>query len=66
VPVEGVASYFTIEASGDRNRHAAWTYRHPFPWIRKIRDHVAFWNGVEVRPSAGPGEAARGARVALG
>jgi len=23
-------------------------YRQPLPWIRKIKDHVAFWNGVEV------------------
>jgi uncharacterized protein (DUF427 family) len=22
----------------------------PLPWIRKIRDHVAFWDGVEVKP----------------
>ncbi|MGB6424707.1 MAG: DUF427 domain-containing protein [Solirubrobacterales bacterium] len=27
---------------------AAWTYHHPFPWIRKIRDHVAFWAPVEI------------------
>jgi uncharacterized protein (DUF427 family) len=47
---KGLASYYTIEAGGERNPNAAWTYRHPFPWIRKIRDHVAFWSGVEVRP----------------
>jgi uncharacterized protein (DUF427 family) len=46
---KGVASYYTIEAGGKTNRNGAWTYRHPFPWIRKIRDHVAFWNGVQVR-----------------
>ncbi len=49
-PWKGLASYYTVETGGERNRNAAWTYRHPFPWIRKIRDHVAFWNGVEVRP----------------
>jgi uncharacterized protein (DUF427 family) len=38
-----------LEVDGERNHHAAWTYRQPFPWIRKIRNHVAFWNGVEVR-----------------
>ncbi|MGI8461783.1 MAG: DUF427 domain-containing protein [Solirubrobacterales bacterium] len=48
-PWKGVASYYTIEVDGERNPDAAWTYRHPFPWIRKIRDHVAFWSGVEVR-----------------
>ena len=46
---KGLARYYTVEAGGERNRDAAWTYRHPLPWIRKIRDHVAFWNGVEVR-----------------
>lgn len=48
-PWKGIARYYSVEAGGDRNRNAAWTYSHPFPWIRKIRDHVAFWNGVEVR-----------------
>ena len=47
---KGLASYYTVEAGGERNRDAAWTYRHPLPWISKIRDHVAFWNEVEVRP----------------
>lgn len=47
---KGIASYYNLEVEGERNRNAAWTYRHPLPWIRKIRDHVAFWNGVEVRP----------------
>lgn len=49
-PWKGLASYYTIEVGGKTDRNAAWTYRHPFPWIRKIRDHVAFWGGVEVRP----------------
>ncbi len=46
---KGVARYYTVHAGGSSNRNAAWTYRRPLPWIRKIRDHVAFWNGVEVR-----------------
>ena len=48
-PWKGIASNYTIEAGGEQNRDAAWTYRHPFPWIRKIRGHVAFWNGVQIR-----------------
>ncbi|MFN8215122.1 MAG: DUF427 domain-containing protein [Solirubrobacterales bacterium] len=48
-PWKGLASYYTVEVDGESNSHAAWTYRHPLPWIRKIRDHVAFWGGVEVR-----------------
>jgi uncharacterized protein (DUF427 family) len=47
---KGIASYYTVEVGGERNRNAAWTYRHPFPWIRNIRNHVAFWGGVELRP----------------
>jgi uncharacterized protein (DUF427 family) len=49
-PWKGVARYFTVVADGDRNKNAAWTYPTPLPWIRKIRGHVAFWGGVEVRP----------------
>jgi uncharacterized protein (DUF427 family) len=45
---KGIASYYAVEVGGETNQDAAWTYRHPFPWIRKIRDHVAFWRGVEV------------------
>jgi uncharacterized protein (DUF427 family) len=48
-PWKGVASYYTVEVEGEKNRNAAWTYRHPLPWIRRIRDHVAFWGDVEVR-----------------
>jgi len=50
-PWKGIASYYSVQAGGASNRDAAWTYRRPFPWIRKIRDHVAFWGGVEVRES---------------
>jgi uncharacterized protein (DUF427 family) len=45
---KGIASYYTIEVPWHRSSNAAWTYRHPFPWIRKIRGRLAFWNGVEV------------------
>ncbi|MGD9734061.1 MAG: DUF427 domain-containing protein [Solirubrobacterales bacterium] len=48
-PWKGLASYFTVEVDGERNQNAAWAYPHPFPWIRKLRNHVAFWGGVEVR-----------------
>lgn len=48
-PWEGVAGYYTVEVEGKTDRNAAWTYRHPFPWSRKIRDHVAFWGDAEVR-----------------
>jgi uncharacterized protein (DUF427 family) len=47
-PWKGLASYYHVEAGGERSPNAAWTYRHPCPWIRKIKNHVAFWNCVQV------------------
>ncbi len=47
-PWKGVASYYTIEVAGNRNEGGAWTYRNPTPLARRIKDHVAFWQGVEV------------------
>jgi uncharacterized protein (DUF427 family) len=49
-PWKGVARYYTIEVNGERNKNAAWYYPRPFPWIRKIRDYVAFWGGVAIEP----------------
>jgi uncharacterized protein (DUF427 family) len=47
-PWKGVASYYHVELGEDRNTNAVWSYRHPYPWIRKIKGPVAFWNGVHV------------------
>jgi len=33
---------------GSRCSFAAWTYRHPSPLARKIKNHVAFWVSVHV------------------
>ncbi|CAN5541619.1 DUF427 domain-containing protein [soil metagenome] len=48
-PWKGIASYHTIEAGDSSLRDGAWTYRRPFPWIRKIRHHVAFSDDVEIQ-----------------
>lgn len=45
---KGKANYLSVVVDGARNEDAAWTYRKPFPLARKIKDHFAFWNGVEV------------------
>ena len=47
---KGVASYKTIVVDGARNVDAAWYYPDPEPAAAEIRDHVAFWRGVEVLP----------------
>ncbi len=48
-PWKGLASYYSVTADDKTSRNAAWTYRRPWPWIRKIRNHVAFWQDVELR-----------------
>ena len=50
-PWKGLASYYDIVVDGERNRAAAWYYPQPSPAAIEIKDHVAFWNGVEVGPS---------------
>lgn len=50
-PWKGLASYYHVEVGENRNPSAAFTYRHPYPWIRKIKNRVAFWSGVEIVPS---------------
>lgn len=45
---KGLASYYNIVVTGKKNNNAAWYYPHPSPLARKIKNYVAFWNGVEV------------------
>jgi uncharacterized protein (DUF427 family) len=47
-PWKGTASYFSIIVDGERNENAAWTYPNPKDAASEIKDHVAFWNGVEI------------------
>lgn len=47
-PWKGTAHYFTVTVDGHGNRDAAWTYPEPSRAAEQIRDHVAFWRGIEV------------------
>ena len=47
-PWKGVASYYDIEVAGRVNEAAAWHYPEPKPKAAQIKDHVAFWHGVQV------------------
>ena len=47
-PWKGLARYYTVRAGGQFNKNAAWYYPHPSLLARKIKNHVAFWNGVQV------------------
>ena len=53
-PWKGLARYCTVAAGGQQNTNAAWYYPHPSPLARKIRNHVAFWNGVQVEIATQP------------
>ena len=46
---KGTASYFDVIVDGETNLQAAWYYPEPKDAAENIRDHVAFWKGVEVQ-----------------
>ncbi len=48
-PWKGQASYYSIEVDGKINTDAAWYYETPKSLAEGIKDHVAFWRGVEVK-----------------
>jgi uncharacterized protein (DUF427 family) len=48
-PWKGLASYFSLEVAGQTNPDAAWYYPEPSEAATNIKDHIAFWKGVEVR-----------------
>ena len=49
-PWKGTASYYTVVVDGKENVDAAWFYPAPKDAAKQIKDHVAFWKGVEVTP----------------
>ncbi len=48
-PWKGDALYYNIVAGGVVNANAAWYYTAPSEKAAQIKDHIAFWNGVEVQ-----------------
>ena len=40
--------YYDIVVEGERNEDAAWYYPEPKEKAAKIKDHIAFWKGVEI------------------
>ena len=47
-PWKGDASYYTLVVGDRENPDAAWYYPEPQPAAENVRDHVAFWKGVEI------------------
>ena len=48
-PWKGTASYYDVVVNGEVNKGAAWYYPAPKSAAANIKDHVAFWHGVQVR-----------------
>ena len=46
---KGTANYFSLEVDGKVNSDAAWCYADPKDAAAEIKDHVAFWRGVDVK-----------------
>ncbi|WP_164117897.1 DUF427 domain-containing protein [Sphingorhabdus sp. Alg239-R122] len=47
-PWKGSASYYSVEVDGKTNDDAAWYYAVPSDRAAHIKDHIAFWKGVDV------------------
>jgi uncharacterized protein (DUF427 family) len=47
-PWKGTASYYSVAVDGEVNADAAWYYPAPMDAAAEIKDHVAFWRGVEI------------------
>jgi len=47
-PWKGQARYYSLLIDGQENPDAAWYYPDPKPAARNIKNHVAFWRGVEI------------------
>ncbi len=45
---KGTANYYDVVANGEINKDAAWYYPNPKDAAAKIKDHIAFWRGVEI------------------
>jgi uncharacterized protein (DUF427 family) len=42
-PYKGDASYFSIQTGGRSAENAVWSYEQPYPAVKAIKDHLAFY-----------------------
>ena len=47
-PWKGKASYMSVTVNGKTNTNCAWYYQKPSFLAKKIKERIAFWNGVIV------------------
>lgn len=47
-PWKGDAKYYSVSVNGEENKDSAWYYQEPKKAAQEIKDHVAFWCGIDV------------------
>jgi len=47
-PWKGTASYYSVTVNEKTNTDCAWYYPVPSKEAEKLKDRIAFWNGVQV------------------
>lgn len=45
---KGKAKYLSVSVNGKENSDCAWYYPNPSFLAKKIKDRIAFWNGVQI------------------
>ena len=48
-PWKGYASYYDVVVENDINKDAAWYYPDRKPAVKKIKNDVDFWKGIEIK-----------------
>lgn len=51
---KGRASFYDVVVNGEHNPGGAWYYPEPSSEAAHIKNHVAFWRGIRVRPAPSP------------
>ena len=46
---KGTANYYSIEVDGESNTDSAWYYPEPMEEALAVKNHIAFWKGVEIK-----------------
>ena len=54
-PYKGEAAYYTVTAGGIVAKNAVWTYEEPYPAMKEITGHLAFYpnrvDAIEIVPA---------------
>lgn len=45
---KGKSNYFIVHVNGEINKNCDWYYPKPSFLVKKIKEYVAFWQGVKI------------------